>query len=567
MVIDTGSKTALFSKQAASAVREAEDLLKRIGETDNPAPLVQKLAPHDLLVTWKTADDEQRIDLLRLADKEQVTLMIDLICWPSYRPDLESLEDFIKPLALSGVGGAQRALDVLDDELRTLLLKQNAKVHVLENRNDDLIVPDTSELMCCPDGFYHIEFPDPEAISDLERSLYSALLMRPFESYQKELECVRQDLVSELEENALRWREGRLADYGFTSREEALQLITPRSPEEVRRLAALSELPNTPTEEIRLPSLVRDNLKGNQFLDAVFETLLLSKSLDSAEDSDTLTADLGGMINRFISATGVDMASIDSVSQAAAWARDLLALGLFETAEGDVQEGARLLGALHPGLFLQVGLYLVYPLRDRARSLLSDERLVPRGRRGSVLDPLYRTSLNCFSREIPCHWPGLANFSELELDLTDPPPDELVAFSSPDEISRAELLLDEIQWLPALLFDGLKCRVPLLRGTPTSVFVLTALANAAEDRPPTEKPVLRDEAMSFVARARELTKEDFLRDALKVLAPLLNTSAELTNSDEHDPLPARRLLVRLIRTGYSHLQVDSPDRVLIVENI
>jgi hypothetical protein len=543
-----------------------ESTLAKISEADNPGPLVKALPPHDFLVAWRAADDEQRADLMRLADQEQVDLLVDLSCWLADFPDLDELEALIKPLAFSGLGGAIRVLDALQPELKTLFLKRNARIHLLENRNDEVPVDEGSEVIACPDGFYFIEFPEPQNVTDVERTLWGALLSQPFEAYQLELECIRHDLPSELTENALRWRTGRLADWGFVAKGEAVALLAPRSARDVRLLADKADVKLHPLSSIiQFPQLYKENYTGNEFLDRVIRLMEASDDETVLNRLDTVGAELTLMTGTFLTAISTDLKDIDAVARGVRWARDLWALGLYETAEGNIETGARQFVALAPGFFLQVGLGLTYPLARRAKALLADKRLGGRGAVGAIFDPPHRVTLSCLARDIPCRWPPLRKGGNLTSEHLEPFPGELAAFSSRDEIDYWEKLLSEAENLPALLFDRLECEAPPPEETPASMLVLTALANAASGREPKPTPLSYKDAVSFKERLVEQSLEKFAGDALAALAMISGVAPKgpLSPIDEADP--SRRLLLRLIIVGRARLMESAPEHALLIE--
>ncbi len=555
-----------FLARDTSARDNAERVLTLLSTAETPGTLVQSLAPHDFLLTWRLADDEQRVDLLRLADKGQADLLIDIGCWSSDVPDIDRLEEIVGPLASSGVGGAVHVLGTLQDELKTLLFRRNVRVHLLENRNDEIKAPETSELLPCPDGLYFIEFPDPDLVSDVERALWQALLLLPFEQYQPELECVRHDLASELQETAHRWRNARLADFGFASREEAMELLAPRSPEQARRLAAESDqigvsLVSSPT----LPLLYEENLLGNDFLDEVLNLLFSSTDPDAERRRVSLAAEISSVINRFLTASAIDIGDMDKVALGARRVRDIIALGLSETARGDIAEGARLLMTLSPGIFVQVGLGLVYPLRERARALLANPALHSSGRPDAVFDPPHSLTLTCLARELPCHWPPLHDQIDSMVDGVIPAEDELAAFSKPEWVARAEEILGEAERLPALLFDALQCAAPLPAETPASMLVLTALANAALGRAPRPIAVAPGEAELFRQQVLALDKDRFTEESISVLAPFFGAAQDGPTAPEDETEPDRRLLIRLVQLGRARLASATPEQALLIE--
>jgi hypothetical protein len=552
---------------AVSAKENAEKVLALMQETDDPGALVKKLAPHDLVLAWNEADDEQRADLLRLADRKQAVLLMDLRCWATDRPDIAAVEETVKPLVLSGIGGAIHVLNTLEPEIKTLLLKTNTRIHVLEDRNEQVEVPDKSELITCPDGRYYIEFPDPDRVTDVERALWSALLFKPFEEYQPEIECVIHDFPSELEEMALRWRSGRLADYGFLSYEKAISVLVPRTVGEVHVLAANKSQYHAIHADIRLPVLYEENLSGNAFLDRVIGMLRASEDVGYQDRAALLGGELAAMTNLYLTATREDIGDVDAVARGSRWVRDIFALGLFETAGGDAEQGVRLLHALVPSVFLQVGLGSIYPLRDRARALLSDNRFASAGQPGAIFDPPYFIGLTCLAKDIPGRWPALADEAGRSISLFEPTPEELAPFSCPDDVKEAELLLREADTIGDLLFSAFKYKETPLRETPASILVLTALANAAAGRKLEVKPVTFEEARVFGQQVLSVQEDQFLSDAMVVLAPLLGVDARISASLEDEIDPAKRLLIRLIQIGRTRMGADAAERVLLVEDV
>ncbi len=555
----------LVSAWTTGATISAEQVLRQMQNLNDPGRLIRSLEPHDLLMAWHLADDEQRADLLTLADKHQVDLLIDIRCWQSDLPDIDEVEALIRPLVMTGIGGATRALLNLEGELRTLLLKRNAQVHLLEDVNEDIMVPDTSELIPCPDGRYFIELPDPDQVTDVERALIQTLLMQPFEFYQPELECIRHELPAELTEISYRWRKGRLADFGFSTREEAIEMMVPCTVEQARQMAE-NEVELSSDSEFSLPVLYRESFLGNEFLDNVMDVLRSSDAPEQQSRLGTLGAELATMTNLFLSAKGVNLGNVEQVARNTTWARDMMALGLFETADGDEVEGARLITAVSPGIFLRVALGMVYPLRKRARKLLGDRKLIPPGRKGSIFDPPYFVGLSCLSRVIPAYCSTVTREGEFTHSLFEPKERDLRAFSHPRELKQAERLLEEVELLPTLLFDGLKCEQPPVRGTPASILLLNALANAASGREPTASPIEREEANVFAEEFLSITEDRLLADTLAVLAPLIDASDEVAQDPAEDSDPARRLLIRLIKIGRSRLIADAPERTLLIES-
>ncbi|MBW2276815.1 MAG: hypothetical protein JRF63_04940, partial [Deltaproteobacteria bacterium] len=408
----------------------ADDFLRRLGDVDDPLSLVRELPPHDLLFLLREADDELKVELLTLADREQVRSVVDLTCWKDHHPDLAALGALIAPLAMSSLDGADKMLADMTDELRTLFLKRHAVVHVREDKDDDVPAAEGSELIACSDGYYFIEFPRPDDVPDLYRQLLTALLNRPFEEYQRELECIRHDLPSELEELALRWRVARLADHGFETRDESMVLLTPRDPDHVRRaIDSASDPPYPLRANQRLPAVYGTNLEGREVLDQALQNLATSDDPVFVERNRYIGAELGAMTNRFLAAIGCDLGDLDEIGRSVRLARDTLALGLTAVSGADAVQGARALLTQVPTVLVQAAMGVLAPLRYRARKLLADPRLTLRGQRGALLDLPLSIAVRGLARDLPLRWPALEGEAATAAGHGEPGADELEGFS------------------------------------------------------------------------------------------------------------------------------------------
>lgn len=554
-----GAAVALL-RTAADLRRGADDFLRRLRDADEPLALVRELVPHDLLFTLREADDEQRSELLALAEREQVQGVINLSCWKGDRPDLAALGELISPLAMSSLDGAGKMLDDMTDEMRTLLLKQHAVVHLRENKDDDVPAAQGSELIACRDGLYFIELPHPDDVSDLERQLLTALLNRPFDEYQPELECVRHDLPSSLEELALRWRNAQLADYGFGTRVDGLALLSPRDPERVRRTIGEAAVVPYPLRADRgFPVIYGDNLEGNEALDRALEVLVTSDDALFAERAATIGAELGSMASLFLSGTGCDLSDLEAVSRGVRRARDMLALGLTAVAGADPVEGARALATQVPAVLVQAAMGLLAPLRERACKLLAEPRLGLRGEREALLDQPLAIAVKGLARDLPLRWPPLDGEAATSVEPTEPGADELAAFSAPSQVRRAADLLAEAELLPALLFDKLGFgSVPDTEGVTGSSLLLAALVNLSAGEEPSAIPLAPSRAETFARRFLDEGDRAAISSAMAALAPCCDTASEgaVDPAEEGDPL--RRLLLRLVIIGRARIKSAEP---------
>ena len=545
----------------------AEAFLKRLRNADDPLALVDKLAPHDLLILHAEADDEQRADLLTMARKDQIEGVVDLACWKGDIPDLNAIEEFVRPLVSTGLKGAQAAYDKLGNELKTLLLKRHVVVHLREDKDDEVPAAEGSDLIACPDNYYFIEIPDPDGVPDIVRQILAGLINKPFEEYQLELECVRHDFPSDLQETAFKWRGGRLADLGFGSLEDGLAILSPRDPEQVKRMLASATDPQfLTTPDFQTSAIVSENLAGNDLLERAFKFLQQSDDPVFRVKSERLPADLSAMTSLFLTGTRCDLGDTEAVARSARWARDILALGLWMVAGDDVAMGAKALAYLAPATILQAGMGMLIPLRQRARKVLADKRLDTKTTQGLRMDPPLDVILQSLARDIPGRWPPLDEGRDLSPAPMDPLPGELVAFADLAQLGRAEALLEEAEQLADLACDKLGWDPYAVddRGEIWgSTLVMTALANVAKGKEPRAVPVTPDEAAAFTDRVINSGEEDLILGAISDLSHVMPMSASgpLHPAMERDPL--RRLILRLIHLGRARIASGDPSTILV----
>ncbi len=546
----------------------AEAFLARVRNADEPLGLIAPLSPQDLLISYEEADDEERGGLLALADTEQMRGVVDLKCWNGYLPALDALEAFVEPLASTGLEGADKALEDIEPELRTLLLKKYATVHLREDKDDEVPAQEGSELISCSDGYYFIELREPDDVPDVVRQLLSALLNRSFEAYQRELECVRHDMPSDLQESALKWRNGRLADQGFGTLEESMQLLAPVDPELLRRRLEVAEgMPYPLSLESSVPAIYVENMWGADLLDRSLGLLAESTDERLRSRADSIGAELGMVTSLYLTATGCDLGNVEAMESSTRWARNTIALGLDAVTKGDPQMGARALAQLVPAEIFRAGMGLLIPLRGRARKLFADRRLSVTGVAGMLLDSPHWVAAHCLAREIPARWPRLEDGGDLSIEPAEPLPHELEGFERVDQVGRASMLLDEAEMVGDLLFEGLKWD-PSSRQGPSgkvaSSIVLTALANAHGGRDLTASPVSQEQAEDFCRRALEQDSEAFCADVVMVLAPLLEVEPDGVKEPHEEQVAARRLLLRLARFCRTRIETLAPILAVLV---
>ena len=162
-------------------------------------------------------------------------------------------------------------------------------------------------------------------------------------------------MPSELEETALRWRTGRLADLGYPSLDEALSWFArpPRTP------AAAA-----PGLSARPPGFFLATLAAASLLDRAFAAL--APGVRDAVERQIVSA-----ANAVLVADAVDPGDLDAVRAAFGAARAYLELGLEKLAGGDDGRAAEVLEETPVKRIFQEGFGRVLELRWRAERILA----------------------------------------------------------------------------------------------------------------------------------------------------------------------------------------------------
>jgi hypothetical protein len=455
----------------------------------DPAALVRALPADELYFTIREIGLGDAAILAQLASPEQFKTFLDLGAWTA--------EGFAPRKALPWLRAARagshadpkaaarwaRKLAALDAELLYLVLRDALLVHDLEANPDPELQSD--RFMRTPEGRYLLEFTvegvDYLAARGIIDDLYAE---DPFRATRM-LSAIQWELPAELEDTALRWRTGRLADLGFPSLEEALSWFA-RPPRTAGHPAGSAGAPSRP---------------AGFFL----ATLATGSPLDRAaaalppDARDAVERDVVAAANAVLVADAVDPGDLDAVRAAFAAARATLELGLEALAGTDPARAADVLGETPVKRIFQEGFGRILALNWRA------ERLLAAGGAGTreapLLDAPIGEAVAALASKRPRYFPGLEapreDWGSLAAGAFEPR-----RFLSGAELARAAAALDLAEGLAGLARElGLG---PVRTAGPLaprlSTLYLTALANERLGRPFAPAPLARAE-LPAIARA------------------------------------------------------------------
>ena len=182
--------------------------------------LTQALRPQELYWTFNDIGANDAMELLEFASPEQRGFFLDMELWERSAFSQRKALEWLGWLLHAGEETVVEQLPHLDLELLLLILFKEITVGggVGELLPDDERTADWNHSF---DNLYFISFKNPKN-SRLIGTFLDVVFRVDRHLYQSLMEGVKNEVESELEEEAFAFRTGRLADLGFPGREEAV---------------------------------------------------------------------------------------------------------------------------------------------------------------------------------------------------------------------------------------------------------------------------------------------------------------------------------------------------------
>ncbi len=328
---------------------------------------VQALSPIEYTILLKEAP-ETRIQLLQLAQPEQIRTVLDLDCWDRDEIHSHRVLDWLEELQRSGAEIFAQTLHELDPEFIVFFLRQLIRVQgALPSEEDEEPVHYDEALT---NELFRTEFIDPEnPLNPRLQRLLGFFRLADLDLYHYLMQAAMWEQDSDLMEWAYRWKSGRLQDEGFPdyydvlesyqlldlsqlSREDDTALSAPAPPES----AELSGL---------IPAYAWSYTASNSLLDQAMNGDF------SAETLERLCWEMVALCNRELVYDQVDFADTTAVRESLDRVHAYLNIGLeFLCGQGSsVKQLPLLLSQHHLQLIFQVGFTLVMRLYQRAHRI------------------------------------------------------------------------------------------------------------------------------------------------------------------------------------------------------
>lgn len=300
---------------ARALTRRGERLLASADLADE----VAALEPLEAYYIVRELGLDQALPILRELSHEQMQACLDLDCWNRYDFSAESLDEWLAPFASIDPETLSQTFFALDYVLQLLYLTQTVTVY---DPDADEIPPEDEEnpptRAMTPDGFYLLELKPDLTLKIHPFTLLDGLYLYDSAATHRLMSEIRVDLPTQIEEEALRFRSGRIEDLGFATPTEAIALFSrPPSRQPLPR-------PQEPLDSAanRLPSVYAGPLLETSLLQRALSLIAAPQSLSRMEQELVWT------INSAIIAYGEKPQDIEHITDIVTRVRDTISLGL-----------------------------------------------------------------------------------------------------------------------------------------------------------------------------------------------------------------------------------------------
>jgi len=338
--------------------------LTLIQSLNSPEALVRELPDEDFYYLLKALSEEDALQLLPFASTRHLLHCIDLEFW---KKDMLYSRGIAKWLEIFGqlpVDQIQDLLNTLDPELLVAILHpflivktRNADVDYVEE--SDTLPPFTLE------NIFYVDFPTPQ-LEDSLKLLLETLYEVNTSYYFTVMESLAYGLSSDFEEAALHFRRARLAERGFPSFEEALDIYQ-------RSVSHNAEGGLTPLLQDSEESAQPEAPSPVYPLKIIPSTSLFRRCLDQlteAQDRDRISSELAHLANKIIVADSLDPSLHEDLTKSLHKASGYINIALQELGGDESTAATDLLLNRHIETLFRCGFQSILSLRRQALSFV-----------------------------------------------------------------------------------------------------------------------------------------------------------------------------------------------------
>ncbi|MCR9094688.1 MAG: DUF6178 family protein [bacterium] len=230
---------SLPAEQQATVVCEAPLSIRRqvIELLPSPEDVIPLIPEAEFTYTCRSIGLDDASWLLPMATDAQIVTSFDLDAWAGLTIDPTRLDGWVAALASAEDETLLRAARAVDPEMLVIYLRNHVDVHLKpsEQEDPDWQPPDGGQTL---EGQFYFVAKDPKDDLAPMLSLLHSLFQGDYWLYFRVIQAVKEELQTENEEWALRWRTGRLEDLGFPSWDASMRIYGFMRPEAMTTVPA-----------------------------------------------------------------------------------------------------------------------------------------------------------------------------------------------------------------------------------------------------------------------------------------------------------------------------------------
>ncbi len=407
-----------------TSFKERGELLRY---SHQPERLVRSLSQEEFYLLTREMDLEEKAEVVRYAQLSQLVFMADVDCWKEDRLEPKKFAVWLETLESAD---DRKLFDwLVESDYEAVVTGFKKIVGVLKPDREyamDEILGDRPYFTI--DQMYYVVV-DEDNMQTVRRAL-EILFENNRGRYFALLEGIMSELDDELEEEAFRRREMRLAERGFPDFETAHQLLRPMTRVEFEKYPAKRPPEETPASP--LPGYPVLWGRSGLFLDEVLERLRGEPSYSFEQ----LQEEMAWISNKVIALEGIDFSSEEKVRKGAERARFYVSIGLENLSGRKIEEGVRLLKERWLETIFRWGISQALRVREEALAVMNDcgGPDAARGAFTNFLNPPYDSVFRGLFQTVPQHYDSAAG--DVLAALRD--------FATLTEISAARLAVEQI---------------------------------------------------------------------------------------------------------------------------
>ena len=390
----------------------AKQRLDRILSRKDTMRVVRQMPVPDLYATIRDVGVEDALELLELMSPAQVQGFLDLDGWRRDRIDPAAVGRWLGAFFAANADRAAGQLRGLDLELLTLLFKVHCTVYDLAAEEQP--EHDVGRHTVTPDQRYLIVYGGVSADEATQAVLQTAverLMGRDMLFVLRLCEAVRWELASQLEEDALRWRNGRLADLGFLPAHEAAEVFAYLDPDKPLPTPKAPSVPPPPASD----ETTSTDLTTSVLLP--WATIMggegvLARAIAGIDDvavRDRVAHELMLVSNRVHAADGADLGDSDALKETARQVANTTGTGLAYAVKGDESKLSSTLLSTSVMVLFRLGHSLSLKIGNELRARIRTKGSGLDGRGLLRLDAPLREVVAGFLRPRPLLYAGLVD--------------------------------------------------------------------------------------------------------------------------------------------------------------